>query len=250
MNAHKIIDQVYGSESHWQVNKQMTRKIGLIAAFIFSDLVSKRMYFRAKDQLIDGWFFNTSNNIERDTGLSSHQIRKAISELEKQGFVKVKYEGLPRKKFFSIQDSQLLNFLTTSNEKSKPLDVKKFNTNKNKENNNKTSTKVEGLFPKETIDKVSKKMFRNSDTYLKKDIIKKNHEDLKGILEAGVDIDHYMEKVKRWSDTRTGIKRNLNGWVGTVLNFMESDKVKGKLVTLNNQRLEITDSDLMAYENI
>ena len=39
--------------------------------------------------LDDGWFFNTSENIEKDTTLSRHKQSIAIKKLIDNGFIKV-----------------------------------------------------------------------------------------------------------------------------------------------------------------
>ena len=123
-----------GKESHWQINKQLARLVGIEAALFLSDLISKREYFSERGELEDGWFFNTQENIEKDTTLSEFQQRKAISILVEKGFITIKKMGIPAKNHFIINDDLLLNYLTTSGLKIRRQGVKKVDDiNKNKE---------------------------------------------------------------------------------------------------------------------
>jgi hypothetical protein len=47
-----------------------------------------------------GWFFSTVENMYCNTGLSKHQQRLACKELMDYGIIKVKYQGLPKKRYF------------------------------------------------------------------------------------------------------------------------------------------------------
>ena len=63
------------------LNKQLAKQIGLKAAVLLADLISKEEYFIAKG-MTDGWFFNTEANIEADTTLNSYHQRKCLKTLK------------------------------------------------------------------------------------------------------------------------------------------------------------------------
>jgi hypothetical protein len=46
------------------LNKELAKQVGINAAILLADLISKEEYFIANG-MTDGWFFNTANNIER-----------------------------------------------------------------------------------------------------------------------------------------------------------------------------------------
>lgn len=134
---------ILSQNAFWIVNKSIAKEVGLDAALLLSDLVTKQEYFNEE------WFFNTADNIEEDTTLSPHQQRKAIKVLIDKGFIETKLKGLPAKQHFKIINSKLLNFLTTCCENIEEL------YNKNKPNNNKynkgaeqknSDTKIKSLF--------------------------------------------------------------------------------------------------------
>lgn len=68
------------------INKRLAHNIGLNEAIMYSELLSKYKYFAEKHELQDdGYFFNTVDNMHKDTALSDYQQRKAICNLEKLG---------------------------------------------------------------------------------------------------------------------------------------------------------------------
>ena len=120
------------------VNKELAKQVGLKAAVLLADLISKEEYFISKG-MTDGWFFNTAKNIESDTSLTSHQQRKAIKNLKDLGIIETKVVGIPAKQHFKIIENKLLSYFNTSYEESEQLAVKKtqtINKNNNKNNNN------------------------------------------------------------------------------------------------------------------
>ena len=108
------------------LNKNLAKKIGLKAAILLSDLISKEEYFIANG-MSDGWFFNTEANIEDDTTLNSYHQRKCIKLLKSEGLIEVKRKGIPAKQYFKINEEQVLQILNN-------LSIKNLTTiNKNKE---------------------------------------------------------------------------------------------------------------------
>ncbi len=123
------------------INKCLLVNLGVDASLVLSDLIQKEQYFKESCQKYDGFFFNVTNDISCSTTLSYYQIKQAISVLEKWGIIKVVLKGVPAKKHFKIDHSQILNFLTSSIEKTEELDCKNFNNkmlnNSSSINNNK-----------------------------------------------------------------------------------------------------------------
>jgi hypothetical protein len=136
-----LIKQLFSQNAHWQINKDFARVYGLEAAILISDLVDKWIYFECNE-----WFFNTSENIERDTTLSYHKQKEALKILVFNGFIETSLQGIPAKLHFKIIESKILNFFNTGFKKTSKQDVKEFNTNKNKviRINNNNKDKAEG----------------------------------------------------------------------------------------------------------
>ena len=115
------------------VNKRLATRVGLKEAILLADLISKEQYFIDNNTMNNGWFFNTAENIEKDTTLSRHKQSIAIKNLIKKGFIKTKLMGVPATLHFKIIEIKITNFLNTGIKKNETLDVKKVETNNNKE---------------------------------------------------------------------------------------------------------------------
>tara|TARA_R110002020_G_scaffold209230_1_gene415177 strand:+ start:932 stop:1600 length:669 start_codon:yes stop_codon:yes gene_type:complete len=120
------------SSAYIVVNKMLSKRVGLKASVLLADLISKEMYFENRGEIKDGFFFNTSKNIERDTTLSNYKQKRAIQILEDEGFIETKLMGMPATLHFKILQNKIDSFLKTSIKETSKLDLKKLKTNKNK----------------------------------------------------------------------------------------------------------------------
>jgi len=108
------------------LNKELARNVGLKGAVLLADLISKEEYFIANG-MTNGWFFNTEENIERDTTLTPYQQRNTLKKLIDQGFLETKRIGIPAKKHFKINEGLVMKLLNNLSER------KSTTINKNKE---------------------------------------------------------------------------------------------------------------------
>lgn len=160
MDLHNILSQ----EAFWTVNKAIAKIVGVESALLLSDLVSKEKYFRDKNQIDnEGYFYNTTENIQDDTTLSVKVQKRCIDTLIKAGYIDYKLKGLPARKSFKINHENVLNELinigktrlaqtdklanTNGLNKISPNGqtcfAKTVNNNKNKLNNNKLNENKE-----------------------------------------------------------------------------------------------------------
>jgi len=90
-------------------NKKLARNIGLHETILYSELLSKYLYFSKNNQLNKyGYFFNTVENMQQDTTLSDSQQRKTIKNLGLLGLIKYRRYGMPAKRCFKIVINQEL----------------------------------------------------------------------------------------------------------------------------------------------
>ena len=86
-----------------RVPRPFIRKFNLNTAIMLSEIYSEYSYWKDRGGLQDGgWFFSTVENIYYNTGLSKHQQLVATKELEAYGIIKVKYHGMPKKRYFKF----------------------------------------------------------------------------------------------------------------------------------------------------
>ena len=85
------------------VNKSLAHSIGVKEAIVYSELLSKYIYFAKKDQITEqGYFFNTIPNLQKDTALTRRQQDSAIKNLLKFGLIDRKNIGVPPRRYFKI----------------------------------------------------------------------------------------------------------------------------------------------------
>lgn len=103
MNILKLL----ASNSFITVNKEIIKKIGLHEAIMFGDICSKYQYWAERGDLNEGFFYCSAKKFEQDTTLSWHQQKKAIDNLEKAGLIETDLIGLPRRKYFKVNEDML-----------------------------------------------------------------------------------------------------------------------------------------------
>lgn len=144
------------------INKKLARGIGIQPAIMYSELLSKYKYFADRNMLKDGWFFNSIENMRKDTCLSEYQQREAIGKLRELGLIAYKLNGMPATRYFKIVKSgklyeilkaetapqtrsEEIKELSLKNSRSYPKKLPGNNTNLNntKHNHNDTGVSIE-----------------------------------------------------------------------------------------------------------
>ena len=117
----KALLETLRADAYLTINKNLIKKIGLKETVLYSDLLSKSKYFMEKNispgdrEDNKGWFFNTIENIKRDTGLSPFQQREVIIRLIEKGLIEHKLQDMPAKGYFRIRtDNKALETLLGS----------------------------------------------------------------------------------------------------------------------------------------
>lgn len=94
---------ILSQSAWWTINKALTKEIGIDASLLLSDLLSKREYFKTRNQLAeDGSFFNTRDKIKEDTTLTLHRQNKALEILKEKMFLTYSNKGVPPKTRFNL----------------------------------------------------------------------------------------------------------------------------------------------------
>lgn len=138
-----MLSNILSQSAFWVVNKKLAVKIGLEETILLSDLITKQQYFLERGELTDGFFYNTSENLTKDTGLTYYQQKSRISKLEKLELIETNLIGMPAKLHFKIQENNVLSVLEVCTDRKE--DVKTTNSKtkefKNKHKDDFTSAK-------------------------------------------------------------------------------------------------------------
>ena len=125
------LDKMFESD-FVRVPRPFIRKFNLNTAVMLSEIYSEYTYWKERNELQQGgWFYSTVENMYYNTGLSKHQQLVACKELETYGIIKIKYHGMPKKRYFKF-DVMMFNKLyndfklnSNSNDEDE-IEVRKF----------------------------------------------------------------------------------------------------------------------------
>ena len=125
------LDKMFESD-FVRVPRPFIRKFNLNTAVMLSEIYSEYTYWKERNELQQGgWFYSTVENMYYNTGLSKHQQLVACKELETYGIIKIKYHGMPKKRYFKfdvIMFNKLYNDfkLNSNSNEEDEVEVRKF----------------------------------------------------------------------------------------------------------------------------
>jgi hypothetical protein len=139
----------------------LARLLGLNAAIMYGEILSKWNYFSIRDDLTDdGFFYNTIEDMQGDTTLGRRNQVEAIKILVDANLIEYKVAGMPAKRFFKVNEDESIvldllksrtavqfvqNEQTSLYEMNKPVSSKRTLNNTNSNNTkNKTNGKDSG----------------------------------------------------------------------------------------------------------
>lgn len=114
IKGRNIVKSTMSSDAYWQVNKKIARKLGLEAAVLLSDLLSKYDYHNDKDELTKSdEFFYTREDMEKYTTLSRKMQDKGLRKLRNVKMIEQHQEGMPSKRMFKINFDEIVEWMDT-----------------------------------------------------------------------------------------------------------------------------------------
>lgn len=136
--------QLISTSNFITVNKDLIKALGLEEAILLGELASEYDYWSTRNEIENGYFYSTIDNIEEKTTLTAYKQRKCLENLKNKGIIDIQIKGMPAKRYIKINEEQvfqifnnkLLKDLTTRSEKFLQQDIKKLNGNNNIINNN------------------------------------------------------------------------------------------------------------------
>lgn len=100
-------DEMFQND-YLRLSRPLIRKFDLNTAVMLSEIYSEYKYWEERNELQKGgWFYSTVENMAYNTGLSKHQQLRACKELLEYGVIKIKYHGMPKKRYFKLNMSAL-----------------------------------------------------------------------------------------------------------------------------------------------
>lgn len=107
-----ILASLLSSSKYIIVNKDLIKMLGLNEAVILGELCSEYTYWENTNQLDDeGYFYSTRENIDNNTGINAHFQRSAMKNLEGKGILISKKMGIPCKRYYKINENEVIKVL-------------------------------------------------------------------------------------------------------------------------------------------
>jgi hypothetical protein len=113
IDAKQIIRAFMDSGGYIPVNKKMIKLIGILPTVLLGDLIGKYNYFCDRNELAENDdFFNTIENIENDTGLTSAYITFSFKMLSHFNLLEVSKKGMPARNYYKINFDNIAQLLS------------------------------------------------------------------------------------------------------------------------------------------
>ena len=94
----KAVMQLLRADGSVATNKKLMREVGPIEAILYGELFSRCAYFEERGMLTkDGFFYNTVEDMQKDTGLTRKLQKPAIDKLVNMGLIEMEIRGIPAK---------------------------------------------------------------------------------------------------------------------------------------------------------
>ena len=245
--------QLISTSNFITVNKDLIKELGLEEAILLGELASEYDYWDNKNEIEDGYFYSTIENIEEKTTLTAYKQRKCLENLKNKGIIDIQIRGIPAKRYIKINEekvieifnNKLLKNLTTGCKKTSQLEVKKLNGNNNIINNNIKKNNINKNIKKEKketeFDYVINENF--TDEELKQTIyefIKMRKAIKKPLTTRGLELMiNELKKMTSNTNEQIQILNNsiMNNWLG-IFPLKEEEKQKDKVEYVINEMTE------------
>lgn len=179
-----LLYNMLSDDAFWMVNKRLAQVVGIEAALLLADLISREKYWvRHKKIGVGGGFFVTARELETDFFVKRYTRQSMQNELLKAGYLKIIKRGQPARNFFYLQHKKIIDTLSSVQnndtlESRKPAhsDAENLHTSKqengthNKNNNKNNNKSTEYTQPIEIFNKLFSKSIQLTE--IRKDKIK------------------------------------------------------------------------------
>lgn len=102
------LENLFSSDAHWNINKALSRIIGLTDTVLLMELYFCRKRFKKAE------FFITAEELKELLPFGDDERRNCTQRLIKRKMITVVKKGLPAKNYYTIDDDEIFKTLTTS----------------------------------------------------------------------------------------------------------------------------------------
>jgi len=172
-NKNQLLFSFIKQEAYFTVNYKLVKHIGINPSIFFGEICNEFKYYYEKNILIDNdWFFATTDKIKNRIGFSKFLQSNCIKILQDCKILEMKIMGIPAKKHFKINGTELINLMqeitqqvvnSFDNKKSIHLTTRSKNTLQQVVNSfdNKKSNNLTTIYKEQNINNTYKEQKNN-----------------------------------------------------------------------------------------
>lgn len=94
----------------WRLSKILVNSLGLVRAFILTDLIDKSEYLKSVGKLEeDGWFHYKREKMLSIYPIGETTLRRFLNDLKKEKLIDIRLQqqGLDRRNYFKVNDENI-----------------------------------------------------------------------------------------------------------------------------------------------
>lgn len=158
MNSESFVSGFLNQDSFVLVNESVIRALDgdCTTSILLARLISLHRYYADREQLIDGYFFQTVKNIQDKLGINDYHQRKSFAKLEELGLLSTKVIGSPPIRYFKLDFDKIQKIVLKETQiyqkPSKKVDKSQFYTNINSNISWFRIDDVRGNIPRQTAE--------------------------------------------------------------------------------------------------
>ena len=101
------LKKLLGNQSHWNINKELAREVGLNETLVLQHLIDWSSYHKKET------IFQTYEQMKDELGIAHNAVKVAVSNLNKIGFISIERKGIGMKNHYTINENRIWDFLNT-----------------------------------------------------------------------------------------------------------------------------------------
>ena len=101
------IKKLLSNSSHWTINKELARDIGLDATIVLQHFIDLQSSF-----FEDGGFYQQQDRILKDLPITIDYLGKSVKVLVNKGFLSVVKKGVPAKNHYTVLEGNILSYMS------------------------------------------------------------------------------------------------------------------------------------------
>lgn len=100
------LKQIIGNQAHWNLNKDLVKKIGLTETLVLQHFID------LSDSFFDnGWFYQQQDRICDDLSIKVDKLRDVISRLKRFGVISIERRGMPNKNYYKVNPEKVMEII-------------------------------------------------------------------------------------------------------------------------------------------